>query len=35
MGMAMIKAEGGQAAVPVEAGEIEVRARVTMTAAIR
>jgi uncharacterized protein YggE len=32
-GMAMMKAEG--APVPLEAGEIEVRARVTMTAAIR
>jgi uncharacterized protein YggE len=35
MGMAMMKAEGGPAAVPLEAGEIEVRARVTMTVAIR
>lgn len=35
MDMAMMKAEAGQAAVPIEAGEIEVRARVTMTAAIR
>jgi uncharacterized protein YggE len=34
MGMAMMKAEG-PAAVPIEAGEIEVRARVTMTVAIR
>jgi uncharacterized protein len=33
MGMAMMKAEG--AAVPIEAGEIEVRARVTMVVAIR
>jgi uncharacterized protein YggE len=32
-GMSMMKAEG--APVPLEAGEIEVRARVTMTAAIR
>jgi uncharacterized protein len=32
-GMAMMKAEG--APVPLEAGEIEVRARVTMTAAIK
>jgi uncharacterized protein YggE len=30
----MMKAEG-PAAVPIEAGEIEVRARVTMTVAIR
>ena len=35
MGMAMMKAEVGQAAVPIEAGEIEVRARVTLTASIR
>lgn len=35
MGMAMMKAETGQAAVPLEAGEIEVRARVTLTATIR
>jgi uncharacterized protein YggE len=35
MGMAMMKAEAGQAAVPIEAGEIEVRARVTLTASIR
>ena len=35
MDMAMMKAEAGQAAVPIEAGEIEVRARVTLTAAIR
>jgi uncharacterized protein YggE len=35
MGMAMMKAEGGVAAVPLEAGEIEVRSRVTMTVAIR
>ena len=34
MSMAM-RAEGAPAAVPVEAGEIEVRARVTLTAAIR
>ena len=32
-GVAMMKAEG--APVPLEAGEIEVRARVTMTVAIR
>lgn len=30
-----MKADVGQAAVPIEAGEIEVRARVTLTAAIR
>jgi uncharacterized protein YggE len=35
MDMAMMKAEVGQAAVPIEAGEIEVRVRVTMTVAIR
>lgn len=35
MDMAMMKAEVGQAAVPIEAGEIEVRARVTLTVAIR
>jgi uncharacterized protein YggE len=35
MGMAMMKAEGGPAAVPLEAGEIEVRARVMMTVSIR
>jgi uncharacterized protein len=35
MDMAMMKAEAGQAAVPIEAGEIEVRARVTMTVSIR
>ena len=35
MGMAMMKMEGGPAAVPLEAGEIEVRARVTMTVAIK
>ncbi len=34
MGMAM-RAEGGQAAVPIEAGEIEVRVRVTLTVSIR
>ena len=31
----MMKAEMAQSAVPIEAGEIEVRARVTMTVAIR
>jgi uncharacterized protein YggE len=35
MGMAMMKAEAGPAAVPLEAGEIEVRARVMMTVSIR
>lgn len=35
MGMAMMKAEAGQSAVPLEGGEIEVRARVTLTAAIK
>ena len=35
MDMAVMRAEAGQAAVPLEAGEIEVRARVTMTVAIR
>jgi uncharacterized protein YggE len=35
MNVAMMRAEAGQAAVPLEAGEIEVRARVTLTAAIR
>jgi uncharacterized protein YggE len=35
MGVAMMRAEAGQSAVPLEAGEIEVRARVTLTAAIR
>jgi uncharacterized protein YggE len=35
MGVAMMRAEVGQSAVPLEAGEIEVRARVTLTAAIR
>ena len=35
MSMAMMKAEVGQAAVPLEAGEIEVRARVMLTASIR
>ena len=31
----MMQAEAAQAAVPIEAGEIEVRARVTLTVAIR
>ena len=31
----MMKTEAAQAAVPIEAGEIEVRARVTLTVAIR
>ena len=35
MGMAMMRADVSQSAVPLEAGEIEVRARVTLTAAIR
>jgi uncharacterized protein YggE len=35
MGVAMMRAEASQAAVPIEAGEIEVRARVTLTASIR
>src|SRR5688500_3952015 len=35
MNMAMMRQEAAQAAVPIEAGEIEVRARVTMTVAIR
>jgi uncharacterized protein YggE len=35
MGVTMMRAEAGQSAVPLEAGEIEVRARVTLTAAIR
>jgi uncharacterized protein YggE len=35
MGMAMMESRVAQAAVPVEAGEIEVRARVTLTAAVR
>ena len=35
MNMAMMRQESAQAAVPIEAGEIEVRARVTMTVAIR
>jgi uncharacterized protein YggE len=35
MDMAVMRADAGQAAVPLEAGEIEVRARVTMTVAIR
>jgi uncharacterized protein YggE len=34
MGMAMMKTEAAQA-VPIEAGEIEIRARVTLTASIR
>ena len=34
MGLAMMKTEGA-AAVPIEAGEIEVRSRVTMTVAIK
>jgi uncharacterized protein YggE len=34
MGLAMMKTEGA-AAVPIEAGEIEVRSRVTMTVSIR
>jgi uncharacterized protein YggE len=33
--MAMMESRVAQAAVPVEAGEIEVRARVTLTAAVR
>jgi uncharacterized protein YggE len=35
MGMAMMKSEQGQSAVPLEGGEIEVRSRVTMTVAIK
>jgi uncharacterized protein YggE len=35
LGYAMMKAEQGATAVPIEAGEIELRARVTMTVAIR
>jgi uncharacterized protein YggE len=35
MGMAMMKTEAAQTAVPLEGGEIEVRARVTLTASIR
>lgn len=35
MGLAMMKSEAAQTAVPLEAGEIEVRARVTLTASIR
>lgn len=35
MGMAMMKAESPQSAVPLEGGEIEVRSRVTLTVAIR
>lgn len=34
MGMAMMKSEAAQA-VPIEAGEIEIRARVTLTASIK
>jgi uncharacterized protein YggE len=35
MNVAMMRQEAAQAAVPIEAGEIEVRARVTLTVAIR
>ena len=35
MNMAMMRSEAAQAAVPIEAGEIEVRARVLLTAAIK
>jgi hypothetical protein len=35
MNMAMMESRAAQVAVPVEAGEIEVRARVTLTAAIK
>lgn len=35
MNMAMMRQESAQTAVPIEAGEIEVRARVTLTMAIR
>jgi uncharacterized protein YggE len=35
MGMAMMRQEGAQAAVPLEGGEIEVRSRVAMTVSIR
>jgi uncharacterized protein len=35
MNMAMMEARVAQAAVPIEAGEIEVRARVTLTVAIK
>jgi uncharacterized protein YggE len=35
MNMAMMESRAAQASVPVEAGEIEVRARVTLTVAIR
>ena len=35
MNMAMMESRVAQAAVPLEAGEIEVRARVTLTAAVR
>jgi len=34
-GPMMMRAEAAQAAVPVEAGEIEIRSRVTLTMAIR
>jgi uncharacterized protein YggE len=34
MGMAMMESKAAQA-VPIEAGEIEVRARVTLTASIK
>lgn len=35
MNMAMMESRAGQASVPVEAGQIEVRARVTLTMAIK
>ena len=35
MAMTVMRSEVAQAAVPIEAGEIEVRARVTLTVAIR
>ena len=35
LGYAMMKAESAQSAVPLEGGEIEVRSRVTLTAAIK
>ena len=35
MGMAMMRTEAAQSPVPLEAGEIEVRARVTLTVAIK
>jgi uncharacterized protein YggE len=35
MTMAMRGAEAAQAAVPLEAGEIEIRSRVTLTVSIR